>query len=64
LTEEFYTGSLWGKQKEKSHLRDNSSNERMFLKWIFQEVGYRGMSWIEMTQVREKGIAIVNVRVQ
>jgi hypothetical protein len=54
LTEELYTGFLWGKQKEKFHYSDPSSNGRMFLKWIFQEVGRRGMSFIETTKVREK----------
>jgi len=34
------------------------------IKMDFQEMGCRGMSWIEMTQVRERWRAFVNVEMR
>jgi hypothetical protein len=47
----------WGNLRE----RDKSGDPGIILKQIFQEVGCRGMDWIELAQDRDRWRALVNV---
>ena len=57
-----------GKTEGKVPLGRPKLRWKNFFKMDFQEVRYRGMSWIETTQVREMWRALVNaemnIRVQ
>ena len=39
-----------GKQEGKNHLEDPGVDGRIILKWIFQEVEWEGMDWIDLAQ--------------
>jgi hypothetical protein len=39
---------------------DQDLDGRIILRWIFMEVGYRGMDWIELVQDRDRWLALVN----
>jgi hypothetical protein len=42
------------------HLEYLGINNRIILKWTFQEVGWGGMDWIDLAQERDKWRALVN----
>jgi hypothetical protein len=41
-------------------LGDTGVDGRVILKWIFKEVGWVGMDWIELVQDRDRLRALVN----
>ena len=41
-------------------MKDPGIYERIILRWIFQEVGYEGMDWIEQIQGRDRWRTLVN----
>ena len=49
-----------GIPEEKNYLEDPDVDERMILKWIFQDVGWKGMDWIDLAQDRDRWLALVN----
>ena len=54
MTGEMYTGVRVGKKVGKVPLTRSKCRWDNVIKMDFKEVGCRGMSWIEMTQVRER----------
>jgi len=61
-----YRGSV-GKPEGKSHLEDPDSDGRIILRWISGS-GMADMDWIDLTQDRNRWLALVNaamnVRIQ
>ena len=51
---------LVGKPERKSHLGDPGEDERIILRWIFQEVECEGMDWIHLAEARDWWRALVN----
>jgi len=56
---EAYTRFWWGNLRERDHLGDPGVDGRIIVRWI-QEVGCRGMDWIELAQDRDRWRALVN----
>jgi hypothetical protein len=56
---EVHAGFWWLNLRERDHLEDRSLDERIILRWI-QEVGWRGMNWIDLAQNRVRWLALVN----
>ena len=53
---------VWmGNMTESNHLGDEGIEGRIILRWIFREVGCRGMDWIELAQDRDRWRALVDV---
>jgi len=50
----------WGNLREGDHREDPGAKGKITLRWIFQEVVYAGMDWIELTQDRDRWRALVN----
>jgi hypothetical protein len=57
---EAYTGFWWGKPEGRMPLRRSGIDGRIILRWIFREVGCRGMDWIELAQDKDRWRALVN----
>ena len=57
---EVYTGLWWGNVKKGDHLEDLRRKWEDNIKMDLQEVGYRGMYWIELAQDRDRWRALVN----
>ena len=53
-------GFWWGNLRERHNLEEPGIDGRIILGWSFQEVGCRGMDWIELAQVRARWRACVN----
>jgi hypothetical protein len=51
--------ALVGRQRERNHLENLNADERIILKWNFQDVGWGGVDWL--AQHRDKWRAHVNV---
>jgi hypothetical protein len=62
-----YTGFRLGSLTERDHLEDPGVDGRIILRWIFKEVGSRGMDWTDLAQDRDKWralmTAVMNLRV-
>jgi len=60
-------GVLVGKPEGKRPLRRPGVDGRIMLRWIFREVGCRGMDWIELAQDKDRWQdlmnAVMNLRV-
>jgi hypothetical protein len=54
------TGFRWGNLWERDHWGDPGVDGRIILRWIFRDVGYGGMDWIELAQDRDRWRAFVN----
>ena len=56
-----------GKPEGKRPLRRPGVDGRIMLRWIFREVGCRGMDWIELAQDKDRWQdlmnAVMNLRV-
>jgi hypothetical protein len=57
---EVHTGFWWGDLREGDNLEDADIDGRIILKWIFQEVGWEGMDWIDTAQDRDRWQALVD----
>jgi hypothetical protein len=55
-----YTGILRGNQRERDRLEHSGVDDRIIL-MDHQEVGCRGMNWIELAQDRDRWRTRVNV---
>jgi hypothetical protein len=44
----------WGYLRERDHWGDPGVDGRIILRLIFQEVGCRGLDWIELAQIRNR----------
>jgi hypothetical protein len=53
-------GFWWRNLTERDHLEYPGVNGRIILRWIFKEVGCKGMDWIDLTQDRDRWRAFVN----
>jgi hypothetical protein len=51
---EVYTGFWWENLRERDNLEDPRFDGRIILRWINQEMGYRGMDSINMTHDRNR----------
>jgi hypothetical protein len=60
-TGDMNTWFWWGDLRERNHLENLGIGARIKSKWIFQEVGWGGMDWINLTQDRDRWLALVNV---
>jgi len=45
-----YKGVWWVDPRERDHLEDPDVYGRLSLKWIFQEVGWGIIDWIDLAQ--------------
>jgi len=59
--EEVHALFLWGNLREGDHMEDPGVDGRIIFKMDLQEVGCGYMDWIDLTQVRERRQALVNV---
>jgi hypothetical protein len=50
----------WGNLRERDRWGDPGIDGKIILRWIFQEVGYGGMDWMELAQVRDRWRTLVN----
>jgi hypothetical protein len=58
VAEEIY---WWESQKEKDHCEDQDVDGWTILKWILvREIGWDGIDWIYLAQVRDQWRALVN----
>jgi hypothetical protein len=48
------------KSEGKDHFRDPGVDGRIILSWIFRKMGCGGMDWIELSQDRDRWLALVN----
>ena len=55
-----YTGFWWGALRERDHLGDTGVRWKDNIEMDLQEVGYRGMDWIELAEDRDSWRALVN----
>jgi hypothetical protein len=55
-----YTGFWWGKLKERGHLGDPGVDGMIVLRWIFKEMGWGGMDWIDLAQDTDRCRALVD----
>ena len=60
-TREVPTGFCWGDLRERDHLEDLVHRWEHNIKTDCQEVGWRGMGWINVAQDRDRYQALVNV---
>jgi hypothetical protein len=50
-TGKVYTGFWWGNLKERDHLEDPGTDERIILRWIFKKWGgsaWNGLIWLRI----------------
>jgi hypothetical protein len=52
--EAMYTGFWWGNLRERDDLEDPDVDGRIMLRWIFQEVEFGDMDWIDLAQDRDR----------
>jgi len=57
---EGYTGFCWGDLTERDHLEDLGVDGEHTIKVGLQEVGWRGVDWIELAQDRHRWRTLVN----
>jgi hypothetical protein len=49
-----------GNLRERDQLGNPDVDGRIIIRWIFKEVGWRGMDWIHLAQDRDRWRALVN----
>jgi hypothetical protein len=54
-----YSGFWWRNLSERDHLGDPGVDGRIILRLDLQEVGCRGVDWIELAQYRDRWRALV-----
>jgi hypothetical protein len=57
---EVHIGFWWGNLRERDHLENPGIDRRIILKWIFRKWDV-GISWIDVSQNRDRWWALVNV---
>jgi hypothetical protein len=55
-----YTGFRWGNLRKRDHLGRPRRRWEGNIKTDLQEVGFRGMDWIELVQDRDRWRALVS----
>jgi len=58
---EAYTGFWWGNLRERDHLGDTGVDWGDKIRMDLQELGCRGMDWIELAQEKDRRRALVTV---
>jgi hypothetical protein len=56
-------GYWWESQKERDHWEDQNVGGWTILKWIFREIGWDGVYWIDMAQDRDQWRALVEMAI-
>ena len=57
---EMHTEFWWVDVMERGHSEDLGVDERIILRWIFRNWDVGGIGWIELTQDRDRWLALVN----
>jgi hypothetical protein len=50
---ERYEGFRWAELNGRDHLGEPDLDERIILRWIFKEIGWDSVVWIDLTQDRD-----------
>jgi hypothetical protein len=54
------TGFWWESLRERDHLKDQGTDERMGSKWTLGRLAGGGVEWIQLAQDRDHRRAVVN----